>query len=114
MWTRRGPPAVVLKRAQVLAARAAERLKTLLQGRSRLDATKSGGDTQLGDESAWESLFTPALMHYDIVLKLRRQGGDSSNVLKPVLKAPDYAPFPLLFSRVFSLLFSLLSVAGED
>jgi len=50
----------------------------LLQGRNRLDASQSGGDgAKLGDDSAWESLFTPALMHYDIVLKLRRQGGAS-------------------------------------
>ena len=27
---------------------------------------------QLGDDAAWETLFTPALTHYDIVLKLRR------------------------------------------
>mmetsp|Transcript_27593 Transcript_27593/g.44198 ORF Transcript_27593/g.44198 Transcript_27593/m.44198 type:complete len:1100 (-) Transcript_27593:1628-4927(-) len=85
-WTRRGPPAVVLKRAQALAARAAERLKALLQGRNWMDAKSLGGivdDVHLGDESAWESLFTPALMHFDIVLKLRRAA----------LPFPDHALF---------------------
>ena len=37
----------------------------------------------LGDETAWESLFTPALTHYDIVLKLRRAS----------LPFPDHALF---------------------
>jgi U3 small nucleolar RNA-associated protein 22 len=86
IWTRRGPPAVVLKRAQALAARAAERLKVLLQGRNRMDGKSSAGDVdgvKLGDASAWESLFTPALMHYDIVLKLRRAA----------LPFPDHALF---------------------
>lgn len=80
-WTRGGPPVVVLKRAQALAARASDRLKALLQG-----SKTSGGDVEtatLGDESAWESLFTPALMHYDIVLKLRRAA----------LPFPDHALF---------------------
>eukprot|EP00227_Mantoniella_beaufortii_P013523 CAMPEP_0197574888 /NCGR_PEP_ID=MMETSP1326-20131121/474_1 /TAXON_ID=1155430 /ORGANISM="Genus nov. species nov., Strain RCC2288" /LENGTH=1092 /DNA_ID=CAMNT_0043137551 /DNA_START=191 /DNA_END=3466 /DNA_ORIENTATION=+ len=73
LWTRRGPFAVVLKRAQALASRAAERLKVLLQGCNRMASAKPDIDgVKLGDESAWESLFTPALMHYDIVLKLRR------------------------------------------
>ena len=72
IWTRRGPTAVVLKRAQALAARAAERLKVLLRGRNRTNGNSDVDDVQLGDSSAWESLFTPALLHYDIVLKLRR------------------------------------------
>ena len=75
LWTQRGPPGVVLKRAQALASRAAERLKVLLQGKNRMGQEISGSsmdDLLLGDASAWESLFTPALMHYDIVLKLRR------------------------------------------
>ncbi|ACO64866.1 predicted protein, partial [Micromonas commoda] len=75
LWTQRGPPGVVLKRAQALASRAAERLKVLLQGKNRMGHNLSGSfmnNLLLGDASAWESLFTPALMHYDIVLKLRR------------------------------------------
>lgn len=83
LWTRRGPPAVVLKRAQALAARAAERLKALLQGRDGMDGKFDVGGVKLGDVSAWESLFTPALLHYDIVLKLRRAA----------LPFPDHALF---------------------
>lgn len=75
VWTQVGPGAVVLKRAQVLASRGAERLKAILQGRNGMDASNAKNDAhavRLGDDAAWESLFTPALTHYDIVLKLRR------------------------------------------
>jgi U3 small nucleolar RNA-associated protein 22 len=75
VWTQVGPGAVVLKRAQVLASRGAERLKAILQGRNGMDASDAKNDAhavRLGDDAAWESLFTPALTHYDIVLKLRR------------------------------------------
>ena len=75
VWTRIGPGAVVLKRAQVLASRGAERLKAILQGRIGVDVSDAKNDAravQLGDDAAWETLFTPALTHYDIVLKLRR------------------------------------------
>ena len=82
-FTQRCPSAVVLKRAQSLAARAAERLKTLLQGRDGMTAAGDVDGVHLGDETAWESLFTPALTHYDIVLKLRRAS----------LPFPDHALF---------------------
>ena len=86
VWTQRGPGAVVLKRTQVLASRGAERLKAILQGRNGMDASATKNDAnaiRLGDDAAWESLFTPALTHYDIVLKLRRAS----------LPFPDHALF---------------------
>ena len=84
IWTRHGPAAVVLKRAQLLASRASIRLRSLLQGRnSTIYKSQDEDITELGDSSAWESMFTPALTHFDIVLKLRRAA----------LPFPDHALF---------------------
>jgi U3 small nucleolar RNA-associated protein 22 len=83
VWTQRGPPGVVLKRAQALAARAADRLKVVLQGPNRVNGNSVVDCPKLSDSSAWESLFTPALLHYDIVLTLRRAA----------LPFPDHALF---------------------
>ena len=52
-FTQRGPSAVVLKRAQALAARAAVRLKTLLQGRDGMTGAGDVDGVRLGDETAW-------------------------------------------------------------
>lgn len=72
VWTHNRPVAVVLKRAQALALRASERLKALLQGSTGGSQVEAFSGALLGDNSAWESIFTPALTHYDIVLKVRR------------------------------------------
>ena len=54
VWTQVGPGAVVLKRAQVLASRGAERLKAILQGRNGMDASNAKNDVnavRLGDDA---------------------------------------------------------------